>query len=245
MTDYTETTTGNGAVEGKEGALEEASAAEQYAQNADRANRTQKDAGGFGTARDPRIPVGGGYTEKDYFALPEDLRVELIDGVFYDMASPAKLHQKAAFEIARQLEDCIEENRKECFLYIAPSDVALGDDGKTVVQPDIYVHCDREKDRKPGPHRGAPDFIVEILSPYNPENDLWRKRELYQRYGVREYWIVNPQNGKIYVFIFPEDSKAEIRPKEYSFDGLVPVQTANGTCRVDFRKVYRKIEHLL
>ena len=250
--------------------LREPSGAEAYAQNADmermeRVDRVEKklpEPDGMNAAgeregsvylqrsaeTDQEVPAGGGHTEEEYFALPDDLRVELIDGVFYAMASPARIHQTVCIELVRQLADCVEEHDAPCFVYTAPSDVALGDDKKTIVQPDIYVHCDREKDVAPGPYRGAPDFVIEVLSPLNPEHDLWRKRDLYQRYGVREYWIVDPHGQSVYVFHFEKSGNSEDRgenPEKYSFDDNVPVGISDGACRVDFRRVCRKIRHFL
>ena len=106
----------------------------------------------------------------------------------------------------------------------------------------------REKDVAPGPYRGAPDFVIEVLSPSNPEHDLWRKRDLYQRYGVREYWIVDPHGQSVYVFHFEKSGNSEDRgenPEKYSFDDNVPVGISDGACRVDFRRVCRKIRHFL
>ena len=217
--------------ENRGGVLEEPSAASTCITNAEQERASKKQ----------EIPQGGGHTEEEYFALPDDLRVELIDGVFYAMAPPAKLHQKVAFEIARQFEDCIEKNGETYYLYIAPSDVALGDKKNTIVQPDVYVHCDREKEKRTGPHRGSPDFVVEVLSPSNPENDLWRKRELYKRHHIREYWIINPLAKKIYVFDFEKGND----PEEYSFGDNVPVLISKGTCTVDFNRINQKIQLLL
>ena len=223
---------------------------------------------------DPRIPTGGGHTEEEYFALPDDLRVELIDGVFYAMAAPAELHQVAIMEIAKQLDTCIEGHKLEesCFLFISPCDVALGEEGNTIVQPDLYVHCGSKKGsgrKNDDLHRGAPDFVVEVLSPSNPENDLWRKRELYRRHGVREYWIVDPREETLLVFLFDkmteqpeEDPKetgrqthsktdkydkeksriAEVQEERYTFEKEVPVHISGGLCKVDFRRISRKIK---
>ena len=218
--------------------VEEPSGAAEYLQNA------WTDYDEWKTAKqDPRIPTGGGHTEEEYLALPDDLRVELIDGVFYAMASPARIHQTVALEIARQLMDCVEKHCKECFVYIAPSDVALGEDRKTVVQPDVYVHCHPERETLTGPYRGAPDFAIEVLSPSNPENDLWRKRALYRRHGVREYWIVDPAGFSVYIFDFEKEDPGEEVPKRFAFDTEVPVRISGGTCKVDFRRVLHKIEH--
>ncbi len=223
---------------------------------------------------DPRIPTGGGHTEEEYFALPDDLRVELIDGVFYAMAAPAELHQLVDLDIARQLSDCIERHELEesCFLFIAPCDVALGDESNTIVQPDLYVHCGPKKGsgkKNDDLHRGAPDFVVEVLSPSNPENDLWRKRELYRRHGVREYWIVDPREETLLVFLFdkmteqPEEDLKEtgrqthsktdkygkeestidkVQEEKYTFEEEVPVHISGGLCKVDFRRISKKIK---
>ena len=168
------------------------------------------------------------------------------------MASPTVIHQTAALEIIRQIADCIEEHDAPCFAFIAPSDVPLGNEKKTVVQPDIYVHCmapekdGREKKREAGPHHKSPDYIVEILSPSNPENDLWRKRELYQRHGVREYWIIDPLAEKVYVFRFDneEGTTSETMPDAYSFRDKVPIGISQGSCAVDFQKIRQKLQRL-
>ena len=180
----------------------------------------------------------GEYTLDDYYALPDEKRVELIDGVFYDMASPSKIHQGILGGLYVQLDNCIEQHAGECFLYAAPSDVELGEDGKTVVQPDIYIHCDPEKevDR---PHHGSPDFIVEILSPSNRGHDLWRKQELYRRHRVREYWVVDPKNKSVVVYHLTEPEL----PAIYTFDDEIPVGISGGECRVDFKKVYQRVKH--
>ena len=225
----------------------------------------------YHTSTDP----GRIHTIQDYYALPADRRAELIDGVFYAMAAPAELHQLVDLDIARQLSDCIERHELEesCFLFIAPCDVALGDESNTIVQPDLYVHCGPKKGsgkKNDDLHRGAPDFVVEVLSPSNPENDLWRKRELYRRHGVREYWIVDPREETLLVFLFdkmteqPEEDLKEtgrqthsktdkygkeestidkVQEEKYTFEEEVPVHISGGLCKVDFRRVCRKIEH--
>ncbi|MDO4418134.1 MAG: Uma2 family endonuclease [Eubacteriales bacterium] len=217
----------------REDLLLEPSAAEMYLQDPER----------FHPARDSRVPEGGGHTSEEYFALPDDLRVELIDGVFYDMASPARIHQVVSLEIAEQLDACLKEHGEPCLLLIAPSDLVLGEDGRTVVQPDLYVFCGINGEKTPGDRERVPDLVVEILSRSNPGSDLWRKRALYQRHGVREYWIVDPHESRILVHLF--DGKEEGAPPErYTFEDEVPVRVSGGACRVDFTRLGEKLELL-
>lgn len=267
--------------------LQESSAVSLYIQKAEYEGRMREMAVSSYTLRDPRIPAGGGHTEEEYFALPDDLRVELIDGVFYAMSSPSSIHQTVALGIARQLDECIEEHDSPCFVFIAPSDVPLGNEKNTIVQPDVYVRCKGEKDtgtensetdasrieRKEDTgaedagtedtrtedtgeegtgikdtatlqeHR-TPDLMIEILSPSNPENDLWRKRELYRRHGVREYWIINPLEERVYVFRYQDNPARDALPDEYSFEDEVPVAISDGSCKVDFTKIHRKLHQL-
>ena len=82
--------------------------------------------------------------------------------------------------------------------------------------------------------------MLEVLSPANPQHDLWFKQDLYRRSGVREYWIVDPDGCKILVFDFEHD----VLPTSYTFEDEVPVAISNGTCRIDFHKVFARVRHL-
>ncbi|MCR5324490.1 MAG: Uma2 family endonuclease [Lachnospiraceae bacterium] len=172
-------------------------------------------------------------TLDDYLALPDDVRVELIDGVFYDMAGPNNIHQIINGEIHNIFKNYIRANKGRCMPMMAPADVQLDGDDKTIVEPDVFVVCDRNKMTKPRTV-GAPDLVIEVLSPSNWYHDTVRKLKKYRNAGVREYWIVMPDSKKVLVYFFEKS----VDPIEYTFDDIVPVNIWNGDCVVDFREVY-------
>jgi Uma2 family endonuclease len=136
------------------------------------------------------------HTYADYLRWPDDVRYELIDGVAYAMApAPTRRHQVAVGELYRQIADALDGT--PCRPYLAPFDVRLAAAGasdettNTVVQPDLSVICDRSKLDDKG-CRGAPDWVIEVVSPATASHDQIVKRALYERAGVREYWIVHP-----------------------------------------------------
>lgn len=136
------------------------------------------------------------FTYADYSTWPAGERWELIDGTAYAMGpAPVRLHQKVLLQIARQVADALEG--KTCEVYVTPFDVRLpkaneADDMlDSVVQPDLSVICDPAKLDDKG-CRGAPDWIVEVLSPATASHDHLTKRALYERAGVREFWLVHP-----------------------------------------------------
>lgn len=140
----------------------------------------------------------------DYLTWPDDVRYELIDGVAYLMApAPDLAHQDVAGEIYFQARQALQG--KPCRPFIAPVDVRLpkhdeaDDNIDTVVQPDVLVVCDSSKLDRRGV-RGAPDWIVEVLSPSTAGHDQIRKRQLYERHGVREYWLVHPIDRVLTVY---------------------------------------------
>ena len=179
------------------------------------------------------------HTIREYYELPDERRVELIDGVFYDMASATPAHQAILGELYVQLYACVGKH-PECELFIAPSDVRLDEDDYTVVQPDIYIFCDR---KDPGKRiiSGAPDFVVEILSPSTRKNDLFLKLNKYHSAGVREYWIVDPKSLKVTVYDLANDAS----PASYTFSDKVPVGISDGECVIDFPRIYEKVRRYL
>ena len=134
------------------------------------------------------------YTIEDIYALPEGERAELIDGRIYYMAPPNRNHQKISGYLYYEIYDHIKRNNGKCEIYAAPFAVFLNEDDATYLEPDISVICDLSKLDDKGCH-GAPDWIIEIVSPSSKPRDYMTKLFKYRTAGVREYWIVDPENG--------------------------------------------------
>ncbi len=172
------------------------------------------------------------YTEKDYYNLPEDVRADLIDGQIYYQAAPSRIHQKISSELNATIRNYIRSKKGACDVYAAPFAVKLFDDDKTIVEPDISVICDRDKLTDKG-CSGAPDWIIEIVSPGNPGHDLIYKLYLYARAGVREYWIVDPRNDTVLVYYLEQK---ELCAKSYTFQDKIPVNIY-ADLTIDFQKL--------
>lgn len=180
----------------------------------------------------------GEYTLDDYYALPDERRVELIDGVFYDMSAPAVIHQKILGELFILFRECTDAHEGECEVYLSPCDVRLDRDNKTMVQPDLLVIC--------GPYdlgakrfEGAPDLALEILSPSTRSKDMLLKLYKYQNAGVKEYWIVDPDHETVMVYDFRNDN---FYPEIYDFDAVIPIHILGGQCSIDFSRVNRALK---
>ncbi len=159
------------------------------------------------------------YDEDDYYNLPEGMHAELIDGQIYYYAAPSRIHQKILSFLHICIGNYLNAKGGSCEIYPAPFAVKLFCDKNTIVEPDISVICDLDKLTEQGCN-GAPDWIIEIVSPNNPGNDYVRKLNLYADAGVREYWIVDPI-GKI-VSVYHLSEKI-FRATEFTFEDQVSV----------------------
>lgn len=158
------------------------------------------------------------YTIDDIYALPEGQRAELIDGQLYNMAPPNTRHQMLVSGLTITIGNYIRSKAGNCKIFPAPFAVFLNKDDRNYVEPDISVICDRDKLNDKGCN-GAPDWIIEIVSPSTERVDYGIKLFKYRSAGVREYWIVNPRTSIVNVF----DLENEKESCQYSFDDAAPV----------------------
>lgn len=197
--------------------------------------RLREVAFSYGAAKEndlPRRKRQGEFTVDDFFAMPEDWKGELIDGVIYDMTTPNMRHQALVGEIHYYFLDYQKRSGGDCKVYL-PLDVQLDKDERTMVEPDLLVICHQEYRN----HAiwGAPDFVMEVLSPSTSSRDCILKLKKYRDAGVREYWIVDGAHQRVIVYDFtdPEDQV----PAFYSFDEQVPVRISKGELVIDFAKI--------
>lgn len=176
----------------------------------------------------------GEYTVEDYFAWPEDERIELIDGVIYDMAAPVDVHQIISGLLHAKFLAYIQGEKGECVPVMSPIDVQLDEDEKTMVQPDVIIICDRNK-FKNGRIFGAPELVVEVLSPSTRKKDMKIKLKKYINAGVKEYWIVDPKDKRVITYL--DKGEDNINIAVYSFDDKIPVTLLGDDCVVDFAEI--------
>ena len=191
------------------------------------------------SARPYNVKKQGEYTLEDYYQYPDDIRVELIDGVIYYMSSPTSAHQLIGGYIYSKMLQHMLNNGGECLPMIAPMDVQLDCDDRTMVEPDVLIVCDRDKIINRCVY-GAPDFIIEILSKSTKKKDSVIKLNKYLNAGVREYWMIDPMKKKVIVYDFAHDEY----PIIYGFDAKVPVGIWNGNLEIDFAEVYDHVRFL-
>ena len=176
------------------------------------------------------------YTLEDYYALPEGVRVELIDGRIYDLASPGIIHQRLVSLIGNRFFNFMESGdhgSDGCEVFFSPVDVRILRDDYNMLVPDLTVVCRHGEDdrRLEDPRRieGAPDFVMEVLSPSSIGNDRGIKYLKYRNAGVREYWMVDPGIRTVTVCDFEHDTETV-----YNFEDRVPVRISGGKLIIDF-----------
>ena len=157
------------------------------------------------------------YTIEDIYDLPDGEREELLDGRSYYMAPPNTRHQMLVSDLHYQIKDYIRRKNGKCQVFPAPFAVFLNEDDSNYVEPDISVICDKNKITEKGCN-GAPDWVIEIVSPGSKQMDYFTKLFKYRTAGVREYWIVDPAKDVVMVYRF----EGEVM-EQYSFGEDVPV----------------------
>lgn len=179
------------------------------------------------------------YTYQDYLLWSEDERIEIIDGRLYMQAAPSRTHQKMLSELHRQLANYLIG--KACEVYPGPFEVVLcfeeenQNESRNVFEPDITVVCDTSKLDESG-CKGAPDMVIEIISPSTGRKDKMEKFHKYEQAGVQEYWIVEPQEKIVTVFIL-EESLTYGRPSLYSDEQEIQVSIFDDL-RIDLKTVF-------
>ncbi len=172
------------------------------------------------------------YTIHDIYALPDGHRAELIDGQIYNMAPPSTRHQDISMALCTLIHNYISSSKGDCKVYAAPFAVFLNDNDTNYMEPDISVICDKNKLDNDGCH-GAPDFIIEIVSPGSRRMDYSIKQFKYCDAGVREYWIVDPSKETITVYNYQKDDA----PLLYRFTDTIKVHICDDLY-IDFCKLF-------
>jgi len=157
------------------------------------------------------LDLNGTYTYADYLKWTFDERLEIIKGKIFPMSDPARIHQRISSNLFGEIY--LYLRNKKCEAYSAPFDVRLtplkkniSEKVHTIVQPDICVICDLDKLDEKG-CVGAPDLMIEILSPGNTRKEMREKYEVYEENGVKEYWLVEPQDKCVFVYVLNEAGK--------------------------------------
>jgi len=173
----------------------------------------------------------------------DDVRRELYDGFIKLMTpAPSRSHQRISIKLTRIIDVFLDG--KKCEVYAAPTDVRFPKNKNaesdkqiyTVLQPDIFVICDLSKMDERG-CLGVPDFIIEIVSPKNSQRDVKDKFDIYQQHGVREYWIIHPNDKTVNVFVLDENGKFQFKGI-FAGDDKIPVNIFNGDLLVDLTEVF-------
>ena len=176
------------------------------------------------------------YTYSDYRSWETDVRYELMNGVAYALASPSPKHQRIIGKLYTQFDKHL--NGKKCEVFLSPLDVRLNYDTKddTVVQPDLFIVCDKNKIDNKG-CKGVPDLMIEVLSQSNRSWDLLMKYNRYLKAGVPEYWVVDPDARLVHVFILKDENYIA---KNYGDDAVI-TSTILPECKIDMTQVFEPL----
>ena len=183
----------------------------------------------------------GEYTVEDYYNWPEDERIELIDGVIYHVSMPSIKHQSIVGEIDFIFKSYVKSKNGQCRIFGAGIDVRLDCDDKTMVVPDISVVCKKDKFTEQYLD-GAPDLVVEVLSPSTRKKDMTIKLSKYAEAGVKEYWVIDPKKETVIVYKFNPEDEDDAQVYFYTFANQVPVGIWNDECIVDFAEIKGYLE---
>lgn len=181
----------------------------------------------------------GSYTMDDIQALPEGTYTELIDGFLYDFAAPSVFHQLLLEDFRDQVRSFIRTNGGSCVPLLCPVGVFLGEDASDYLIPDFTVTCDRSRIFEDGIH-GAPDFVLEVLSPATESKDRYVKFTKYCTAGVREYWIIDPKKQIVTINYFTGKAVTKIHP----LTGTLPIGIFEQPCLVDLDRLKKAMDSL-
>lgn len=179
----------------------------------------------------------GQYRLEDYYAMPDDRRVELIDGGIYDMAAPTVLHQLISGQFYQQISDYINRKKGSCIVMYSPIDVRLDCDDRTMIQPDLMIVCDRDKIESWG-IMGAPDFVLEVISVSTSRKDYTKKLQKYADAGVKEYWIMDPIRKILVTYDLAGESVPCISPLK----GKIGMSLYHGELKIDLDEIAALVE---
>lgn len=166
------------------------------------------------------------HTIEDIYALPDGQRAELIDGEMYMLAPPSSRHQEILMNLSSSIHQYIKYGQGDCKVFPAPFAVFLNEDDRTYVEPDISVICDKSKMDDRGCN-GAPDWVIEIVSSSSKRMDYLIKLLKYQKAGVKEYWVVDPERKSVMVYDFAGGDA-----DTYSFKDEIPVGIYDGDLKL-------------
>jgi len=189
----------------------------------------QETAVKYGASR----PKQGEFTIEDLEKLPDDFRYELIDGVLYDMGAPTTLHQSIVSELMVALRSYVKFKGGPCKVFVSPIGLKLDEDNKTYLEPDVLIVCHPERIKKKMIY-GAPDFVAEVLSPSTKTKDTTTKLLKYKQAGVREYWIIYPDEKMVLSYDLENDGI----PRLYSENDMASLRIYHDECKIDLKEIF-------